>query len=480
MPIDSDSVCNSCKAWVERAGFLIKSKTTKKVLIGSLELSCKLLPSRPLQKECKKVVDENFPEILKMLESAMDANAICSACLFCNNAKYDKALKTAVAKKPSIKVRQTAIDSVVKKSVNDKPLCSLCVQALQQIQDLLEKNTTVDDIVDFMDDLCDRFGGDLADQCKDLVQQNINNIVTLLINDIKPQEICTSLDFCSSELKKLKEANSVSKNLKKNKIAIDVDCTVCKQTVKTVENLFLSQKSKDKLLQKLENVCAEFYSYSDTCLNLLDEYFDQIYDFLLQEVKPDKICQLLKYCDASKEKHDYMLKLLQTMVKQMENDGDDSGCDMCKFVMTTLLADLNDPDNLQKIKDAMLGYCSLIPFDFSGTCQKMVNTYFDLAVAFLKGMAPDMICADLQFCTAAFESKKSIKSIKTGLQSFKMQGDIYTCGICVGFSTGIYTILQDQDVDQAILDSEEQLCELILGKYKDKVRKLRFNLNLIT
>jgi len=72
VPVDTDSICQICKDMVTQARDQLKSNETEEELKEVFEGSCKLIPIKPVQKECIKVADDFLPELVEALASQMN------------------------------------------------------------------------------------------------------------------------------------------------------------------------------------------------------------------------------------------------------------------------------------------------------------------------------------------------------------------------------------------------------------------------
>merc|ERR1711874_20031 len=91
-------------------------------------------------------------------------------------------------------------------SVSSKPkdgnalTCAICIDLVTDIDEFLTSDTTEDQIVQFVEQLCKALGTILPDfeaTCNALVESQLPAIIDGLVNDnLNPQEICTNIAAC--------------------------------------------------------------------------------------------------------------------------------------------------------------------------------------------------------------------------------------------------------------------------------------------
>merc|ERR1739849_31261 len=78
--------------------------------------------------------------------------------------------------------------------------CAICIDLATDIDEFLTSDTTEDQIVQFVEQLCKALGTILPDfeaTCNALVESQLPAIIDGLVNDnLNPQEICTNIAAC--------------------------------------------------------------------------------------------------------------------------------------------------------------------------------------------------------------------------------------------------------------------------------------------
>merc|ERR1712179_616151 len=78
--------------------------------------------------------------------------------------------------------------------------CAICIDLVTDIDEFLTSDTTEQQIVEFVEQLCKALGAILPDfeaTCNALVESQLPAIIDGLVNDnLNPQEICTQIAAC--------------------------------------------------------------------------------------------------------------------------------------------------------------------------------------------------------------------------------------------------------------------------------------------
>merc|ERR1712027_105540 len=79
-------------------------------------------------------------------------------------------------------------------------MCDICQDIVRDLDEWITSDSTIDEIVHFADGLCDGLGWigqDLADLCKQLMDDNLPDIINGLVNDnLAPEQICVNIGWC--------------------------------------------------------------------------------------------------------------------------------------------------------------------------------------------------------------------------------------------------------------------------------------------
>merc|ERR1712127_1034659 len=92
-----------------------------------------------------------------------------------------------------------AVASALPKS-NNALTCAICIDVVTDIDEFLTSDTTEQQIVEFVEQLCAALGAILPDfeaTCNALVESQLPAIIDGLVNDnLNPQEVCVAIAAC--------------------------------------------------------------------------------------------------------------------------------------------------------------------------------------------------------------------------------------------------------------------------------------------
>merc|ERR1712168_628606 len=79
-------------------------------------------------------------------------------------------------------------------------LCTVCVDVVADLAEWVTSDTTEQEIVDFVEQLCTALGSllpDLEATCVALIESQLPAIIDGIINDyVNPQEVCNNIGVC--------------------------------------------------------------------------------------------------------------------------------------------------------------------------------------------------------------------------------------------------------------------------------------------
>ena len=81
-------------------------------------------------------------------------------------------------------------------------LCDVCVDVVTDIDDFLTSDTTIDEILKFVEEICHALGAidsTLETLCVSLVEAQLPEIINGLVEDnLNPTEVCTAIGACET------------------------------------------------------------------------------------------------------------------------------------------------------------------------------------------------------------------------------------------------------------------------------------------
>lgn len=85
------------------------------------------------------------------------------------------------------------------KNLNNKPQCVICEFIMTELEHVLENKTTEDDIKNAVHHICNDLPKSVKKDCNNFVNQYADMVIQLLIQSLKPDEICAVLKLCDEK-----------------------------------------------------------------------------------------------------------------------------------------------------------------------------------------------------------------------------------------------------------------------------------------
>lgn len=81
----------------------------------------------------------------------------------------------------------------------------------------------------------------------------------------------------------------------------DLPCKFCEQLVKHLRDLLVANTTESEFQRVLEGLCSQTKDFKSECMSLVDQYYPQIYKFLVSELDPNAVCVMSGVCPNSEE-----------------------------------------------------------------------------------------------------------------------------------------------------------------------------------
>lgn len=285
---NSSDACDTCKTIVAEAQQLDRDPQIEKTIVTFLKTDV-CTHFGPSQQQCDSYVDTFAPVVFQFLGTWLDPDARCHQFGFCT-----KSMPSAISSHGDLvndMVRQAAphLGHLLKPhEVRNQDDCAICEYVVSVLKNLLEKNSTEEEIMEALNKVCSILPGGLNASCKDFVNKYVPAIIEMLRQEVDPKVVCDLLGLCS---KKLMTAAVRSSN--------DL-CLVCEMIVQYVEAL-LDQKTSVEEIEKLMKKVCNFLpsSMKSECVNIVNTYGDLIIHLIATEYTPQQACKIAKLCSSA-------------------------------------------------------------------------------------------------------------------------------------------------------------------------------------
>lgn len=384
----NDFRCDICKKVMTYLENELGDKTTDEEIREALDKVCTVLPSS-IAEQCQDFVDKYTETIIALIIQEVKPSDVCDALGLCSESS------------------QTQVKSQF--------TCELCESVMTYLKKVLKDPKTEEEIKQALDEVCSILPQSLTKQCQDFVNEYTDLIISLLLQEMDPDEVCAAMGLCPKK-------NKISFNVKNEN---DLECTICTQIMIALENELKDKTVESEIRTALDNVCSLLpNSYAVKCQNFVDKYTETIITLLVQNIKPDMICSVLKICPYENVE-----------------------CIFCQYFLHFLQEQLMENSTEYEIKQLVKEGCSYLPKMISSECDAFVNEYGDAVIVLLaQKIDPSVVCVLFKICPTA-ELKKSVK--------------LDTCEICETAVDYIDQLLEDDNVDKEITDLAAKICNLL-------------------
>lgn len=397
---DSTPLCDDCKDWVSQARSLIENKNTADEIINTLEWSCSLCPVESARAQCKEIISRNVHEILKLLESKMDPDAICSAIHFCNNRIFTEMFEKAF----ELKLQNHAEQKLMPFT------CTQCTHVGLLVEKKLA-NFNHDEMLEGMLKICGKMSS-FSDSCSSIVFKNFNEIYAQLPNLVTKEKLCRAT--CTSKHQKLESTINTFPEFDNP----DIPCELCQQLLLHLREVFIINTTAIEFKNILEGFCSQIPKITDDCISLAENYYDVIYNYLENGLNANKTCALIGICKKMNIDAEFptpTMPLLSNELFPMPAEDDikvdittqdksinlySNGkmCTACEYTMNLIHVQLNkngiEDDILQKVKLE----CKKLPA-YVRQCEDLIDMFGDqIMSAIYQGTNPRLVCPLIKMC----------------------------------------------------------------------------------
>ncbi|KAJ0175760.1 hypothetical protein K1T71_008919 [Dendrolimus kikuchii] len=490
-PEDNDSICKICTDMVQQARDQLQSNETQEELKEVFEGSCQLIPIKIVRKECIKLADDFVPELVETLSSQMNPQAVCSVAGLCNNDRIDKLL---VGYNANLELRAG---------------CNNCRKTVGVLRQRFDSTSYENFLVNLLK-VCGNMAS-LSDSCSMLVFKYYENIVEAVKKDLTPQSVCHVSGQCAYKFHSHDEYDFPEEWIGFS-ASDDVPCEFCEQLVKhlgaflhtslasmTFRTLVILHSSVLKAtVIYLASLCKQTGEFKDECLHLAEQYYPMVYNYLVSNLEPKKVCSMMGICGNISEVPVLPLVPKEIAVKAQQLKSQDSKvarvpitnkqtnvrvmtpestpaqlpiermfvqtpqvegkgtCSFCQYFLHYLQVELSDTKNEDKIKNLVENACKKLPKSVMGECNMFVEQYGPMVIALLvQEIDPASICPALDICPKTEEVKRvSINSDKSN------------CPLCLFAVEQLETMLKNNRSEENIRKALDKLCNHLAQKLR--------------
>lgn len=274
---DAEDGCNICKTVMKDIQDLDRSAAVQRKIEGFLETEiCERLG--PYKNECVSLIEKFGAYVFELLANELDPVSRCQALGFCaaSNAIRDPTRESTPSKSSGQRVADT-------------PECTICKILVEKIDEMIKQNVTKQEILDALDKICSLLPESLRNQCTSFVTQYGPLIIDLLIQEMDPALVCSTLGLCSAKQRTMP-----------SKLSDEAECIVCESAVQYVEALLQENATVAQVEAMLEKICNFVPDKTKSeCDFVVQKYGPLIVQYIFSAMTPKAICELVGACETN-------------------------------------------------------------------------------------------------------------------------------------------------------------------------------------
>ncbi|XP_026528619.1 prosaposin-like isoform X1 [Notechis scutatus] len=345
--------------------------------------------------------------------------------------------------------------------------CDLCKEIVRVVGKLLKSNDTMEEIDEYFKKICEFLPeSDLVDQCKDIVESYLPNILDMVRSELEnPEVVCSALTLCQSLQKHLAEVKLQSQ-LQSNKIPeLDFSelaspfmanvplllypqdkpkketkgsgnlCNDCVQLMTDIQDTVRNNSTfVNSLIEHAKKECERLGpAFSEMCKDYISEYSSLAIQMIMhmQEQQPQEICNTMGLCSSlksiplqtlvpAKAISPAKIEPVETNPSQKEAF---SLCEVCTIMVEEVARLLESNKTEEEMIQGMEKVCLVLPEKGREECKDFVEIYGkSILDMLLEATSPKMVCVMLRCCKNNILPAEEIVPVQTEL------GNI--CDVC--------------------------------------------------
>jgi len=443
-------LCTFCQYFLHYVQEELTDPKTEGKIKETVEKACNRLPSS-INDTCIMFINTYGEAVVALLAQEIDPSTICPLMQVCPN-------------------RDADIEIFMQQTPGDKPNCPLCLFAVTKLEQMIKDSKTRDNIKNALDSLCSHFKGNVATECQDFVNTYTDELVEMMMDDFKPQEVCVYLKVCTDKTPapaldsvpivgkiSTNEIIDYTENGKFVSPALRGDkpqCVLCEFVMEKLESSLKNQSNEDKIKKIIHGICNDMpKSIARECNQFVDEYADMVLQLLVASVEPKEICTVMKLCDSNK-------KISTPTISEAPNKNVNTPlCPICKVVMQQVEMLIGTNFTARDVEVAMDKVCAVLPRSQEKDCDKFMHEHRDQIYAALITLTrPGEICAMLFLC-----EQEKVNAIELMINK---------CAVCEAAVQAIEKIMRNPRADHSIDHVLEKACRALPRKNQKKCRDM--------
>ncbi|XP_051165027.1 prosaposin isoform X2 [Leptopilina boulardi] len=393
MDVEGKTTCAFCEMLIHYVQEVLTTPKTEEEVKQVFDKVCIKLPSS-VKDTCDEFINAYGDAVIAILVQEIDPVKICPMINVCPSQKQLEFWE----KIPS--------EMIIKTEVNDKPSCPLCLLALEQIYNTIKNNKTEANIEYQLSRLCTHLPKSLVEECNDLVKGYSRELIEMLLADLTPQEVCTSIKLCDPQkhvgptIDTVINSYPVDKNGEiitneipnfslhptvKKSLKDDTECVICEFIMQYLEKALSNKKTKEEIEHVVHVICNHLpKTVSKECNQFVDDYAEVVIDLLSKDVSPKEVCSMISLCNTT----------MQDFKKSV------SECALCMDIESHIYKKVGDTKDVDEIEAIISKVCKYLSPVHEHKCTMMMEIYEPSMINIMNNYEESpKICSKLALCS---------------------------------------------------------------------------------
>lgn len=348
---------------------------------------------------------------------------------------------------------------------SNNEVCQFCETIVQDARDMITQKSTQEEIQQLLDSACSVIPDQsISTECKDMVNQYLAEVMSIIESELDPQMVCSLLGLCSGledkvQHAQLLRASPISVN---GKLGGDV-CVDCKKLMDDLKAQITSKTTEKQVEDMLEQeLCAQLGPLEADCKQLVEAYVPQIFDMLASELDADLFCQALGLCNQTNPmaKTLFARKRLETSpLYKMAQQTSSAECDVCKTIITELQSMEREKQTQEEVEQFLKEQICARLGSIKDLCDETVDTYGpELFEILASELDPSTVCNAIGFCAASPIRAATPVKFTPAKKNLKTSGQ---CVLCEFIMKEVDQLLENNSTQAQILAALDKVCSIL-------------------
>ncbi|XP_071108278.1 uncharacterized protein [Haliotis cracherodii] len=309
----------------------------------------------------------------------------------------------------------------------DELKCGICQHLTQDLHNVLSKEDTQTKVVSGLMSRCEGLVEGQNERCRDIVHGIAPSMLSLLVDNVHPYVMCSTLEMCPVE--HVEHEETQVEHVSKTTL-----CEFCQFAINIVERYVQKNASIPKINETLYNFCNDLPDpLKSECL----QFAPAVVKALAEGVDPHQACVKAHVCPSETQEHPLTwnavtcdvcnnvaenmfhedagavcmdlkiclrptLPAVQQEVRQepQQEVGAGPGCELCEFLINTIDQYLKQNKSEAAINATVTKICNDLPEPLKDTCNSFAP---QLVKVLAQGFDPEQACTKIGLCGSQHE-----------------------------------------------------------------------------